>query len=185
MCVPILNYSCSQLPWYCLVGCCFVATSNKILIVRLLPLIGLSIITYWSSYYHLLDYILSLIELFIYHLLDYINRLKDIQRLPIHHNVPLITINAAGCPPHCTIDQLTCLPAEVLWLHLSLKHLVTSRNKPVMAERLYHALLNVPTVNLLSSLPLCHQSPPHQHRRQRCANQLWHHTCHWQFFPHL
>ena len=42
----------------------------------------------------------------------------------------------------CTIDQLTCLPAEVLWLHLSSRHLVTSRNKSVMAQRLYHALRN-------------------------------------------
>ena len=42
----------------------------------------------------------------------------------------------------CTIDQLTCLPVEVLGLHLSSRHLVTSRNKSVMAQRLYHALHN-------------------------------------------
>ena len=40
----------------------------------------------------------------------------------------------------CTIDQLTRLPAEVPWLHLSSRHLVTSGNKSVMAQRLYHAL---------------------------------------------
>ena len=43
---------------------------------------------------------------------------------------------------HCTIDQLTRLPAEVLRLHLSSRHLVTSENKSVMAQRLYHALHN-------------------------------------------
>ena len=42
----------------------------------------------------------------------------------------------------CTIDQLTRLPAEVLRLHLSSRHLVTSGNKSVMAQRLYHALHN-------------------------------------------
>ena len=43
---------------------------------------------------------------------------------------------------HYTIDQLTHLPAEVLRLCLSLKHLVTSENKSVMAQRLYLALHN-------------------------------------------
>ena len=43
----------------------------------------------------------------------------------------------------CTIDQLTRLPAEVLRLHLSSRHLVTSGNNSVMAQRLYHALRNV------------------------------------------
>ena len=42
----------------------------------------------------------------------------------------------------CTIDQLTRLPAEVLRLHLSSRHLVTSGNKSLMAQRLYHALHN-------------------------------------------
>ena len=42
----------------------------------------------------------------------------------------------------CTIDQLTRLPAKVLRLHLSSRHLVTSGNKSVMAKRLYHALHN-------------------------------------------
>ena len=42
----------------------------------------------------------------------------------------------------CTIDQLTRLPTEVLWLHLSARHLVTSGNKSVMAQRLYHILHN-------------------------------------------
>ena len=42
----------------------------------------------------------------------------------------------------CTIDQLTCLPAEVLWLHLSSRHFVTSGNKSVKAQRLYHTLRN-------------------------------------------
>ena len=42
----------------------------------------------------------------------------------------------------CTIDQLTRLPAVVLRLHLSSRHLVTSGNKSVMAQRLYHALHN-------------------------------------------
>ena len=42
----------------------------------------------------------------------------------------------------CTIDQLTRLAAEVLWLHLSSRHLFTSGNKSVMAQRLYHALRN-------------------------------------------
>ena len=42
----------------------------------------------------------------------------------------------------CTINQLTHLPAEVLRLHLSSRHLVTSGNKSVMAQRLYHALRN-------------------------------------------
>ena len=42
----------------------------------------------------------------------------------------------------CTIDQLTRLPAEVLRLHLSLRHLVTSGNKSIMAQRLYNALHN-------------------------------------------
>ena len=41
-----------------------------------------------------------------------------------------------------TIHQLTRLPAEVLRLHLSSRHLVTSGNKSVMAQRLYHALHN-------------------------------------------
>ena len=40
----------------------------------------------------------------------------------------------------CTIDQLTHLPAKVLRLHLLSRHLVTSGNKSVMAQRLYHAL---------------------------------------------
>ena len=43
---------------------------------------------------------------------------------------------------HYTIDQLTRLPTEVLRLHLSSRHLVTSRKKSVMAQRLYHALYN-------------------------------------------
>ena len=42
----------------------------------------------------------------------------------------------------CTIDQLTHLPAEVLRLHLSSRHLVTSISKSLMAQRLYHALRN-------------------------------------------
>ena len=43
---------------------------------------------------------------------------------------------------HSSIDQLTRLPTEVLWLHLSLRHLVTSGNKSMMAQRLYHTLHN-------------------------------------------
>ena len=42
----------------------------------------------------------------------------------------------------CTINQLTRLPAEVLRLHLSSRHLFASGNKSVMAQRLYHALRN-------------------------------------------
>ena len=41
-----------------------------------------------------------------------------------------------------SIDQLTRLPAEILRLHLSSRHLVTSGNKSMMAQRLYHALHN-------------------------------------------
>ena len=56
----------------------------------------------------------------------------------------------------CTIVQLTRLTAEVLRLHLSSRHLVTSGNKSVMAQRLYHALHNVTTTLLpcTTSLPL-------------------------------
>lgn len=39
-----------------------------------------------------------------------------------------------------TVGQLTRLPAEVLRLHLSSRHLVTTGNKSTMAQRLYQAL---------------------------------------------
>ena len=100
----------------------------------------------------------------------------------------------------CTIDQLTRLPAEVLRLHLSSRHLVTSGNKSVMAQRLYHALRNAdhssslvtttpppcatPTTVPLSLLPLRHLSPPHRHRQQHRANPLRRYPYHRQF-PHL
>ena len=44
---------------------------------------------------------------------------------------------------HSSIDQLTRLPVEVLRLHLSSRHLVTSGNKSIMTQRLYHALHNI------------------------------------------
>ena len=41
---------------------------------------------------------------------------------------------------HCSMEQLVRLPAEVLRLHLSSRHLITSRTKSVMAQRLYRAI---------------------------------------------
>ena len=38
---------------------------------------------------------------------------------------------------HCSMEQLVHLLAEVLRLHLSSRHLITSRTKSVMAQRLY------------------------------------------------
>ena len=55
----------------------------------------------------------------------------------------------------CTIDKLTHLPAKVLWPRLSSRHLVTSRSKSVMAQRLYHAshiANNSPLLSLLYTL---------------------------------
>ena len=43
---------------------------------------------------------------------------------------------------HSSVDQLSRLPVEVLWLHLSSRHLVTLGNKSMMAQRLHHALHN-------------------------------------------
>ena len=38
------------------------------------------------------------------------------------------------------VEQLTRLPAEVLRLHLSSRHLVTTGNKAILARRLYQVL---------------------------------------------
>ena len=43
----------------------------------------------------------------------------------------------------CSVEQLTRLPAEVLRLHLSSKHLITTGTKAVMARRLYRAIHNI------------------------------------------
>ena len=43
----------------------------------------------------------------------------------------------------CSVEQLTRLPAEVLQLHLSSKHLITTGTKVVMARRLYRAVHNI------------------------------------------
>ena len=92
--------------------------------------------------YYLLDYLLSLIGL---PTITYWTTVIDSKKIPkgsclSHHSHSsqsmLLDVN------HCTINQLTHLPTEVLWLHLSSRHLVTSGNKSVMAQRLYHALHN-------------------------------------------
>ena len=44
---------------------------------------------------------------------------------------------------HYSMEQLVRLSAEVLWLHLSSRHLITSGTKSVMAQRLYHAIHNI------------------------------------------
>ena len=58
---------------------------TKALIVSLLLLIGLPTITYWTTYYHLLDYNNWFKE--------------DTQRLLFVTSLPLLTINATGCQP--------------------------------------------------------------------------------------
>ena len=50
-----------------------------------------------------------------------------------------------------TVAELTRLPAEVLQLHLSSRHLVTTRQKTTMARRLYKALHPTNPINLASS----------------------------------
>ena len=44
---------------------------------------------------------------------------------------------------HCSMEQLVRLSAEVLQLHLSSRHLITSGTKSVMAQRLYRAIHNI------------------------------------------
>ena len=51
----------------------------------------------------------------------------------------------------CSLEQLTRLPAEVLWLHLSSKHLITTGTK---ARRLYRAIHNIDeTSPIISTQP--------------------------------
>ena len=44
---------------------------------------------------------------------------------------------------HCSTEQLVRMSAEVLRLHLSSRHLITSGAKSVMAQRLYRAIHNI------------------------------------------
>ena len=47
------------------------------------------------------------------------------------------------------MEQLVCLPTEVLRLHFSSRHLITSGTKSVMAQRLYRAIHNIKIISRL------------------------------------
>ena len=79
----------------------------------------------------------------------------------------------------CSMEQLVRLPAEVLWIHLSLRHLITSGTKSVMAQRLYHAIHNIdeesphvsatstttsPPIAIQSSIPLTMSMPAYSNQ---------------------
>ena len=68
---------------------------------------------------------------------------------------------------HCSMEQLVRLSAEVLQLHLSSRHLITSGTKSVMAQQLYCAIHNIdeelphvstgPTTSTTMSSPIATQ----------------------------
>ena len=69
-----------------------------------------------------------------------------------------ITLPRPSCPTsldvhYCSVEQLVRLPAEVLRLHFSSRHLITSGTKSVMAQRLYCAIHNIEIVSYL--YPAC------------------------------